>query len=114
MAGNEACDPMTETSKLRRPRFSLLALIGLTTTIAMGIAIWLLYAEIVPLREENRRLRDELGELFVEDDTKVHAIAVRSTEDLVWKWRIWIPEGRRYNIHATGEQIPAKGFPKVQ
>ena len=97
----------------RRPRFSILTLIGLLTIAAMTLAIWQLYAELVPLREENRRLRDEVGELSIEDDAKFHAILMPQTNpnEFTYKWRIWVPEGRSYQLQFASGAIPKQGFP---
>lgn len=46
---------------MRRLRFSLLTSLLLVTIAAMAITVYLLYAELVPLRAELRRLRDEVG-----------------------------------------------------
>jgi hypothetical protein len=102
--------PGVSSSPGTRPRFSLLTALLLTALVAAGIVIWQLYAELVPLRAENRRLRDEVGELSIEDETKFHAVAVRTDDDLTWKWRIWIPQGGKYQLHYSSEQIPETGF----
>jgi hypothetical protein len=92
-------------------RYSLATLLMAMAIVALGITVWQLYRELVPLRAELRRLRDEVGELSIEDDTRFHAIEVRTPEEFVWKWRIWIPEGAGYTLHHTGENIPRQGFP---
>jgi hypothetical protein len=66
------------------------------------------------MRAELRQLRDEVGELSIEDDTMFHAIQVRTPEEYVWKWRIWIPEGAGYMLNLVGENIPKQGFPAPQ
>ena len=81
--------------------------------VACGITIWQLWREVGPLRAEVRRLRDEVGELIVDDPTKIHAIEVRQKDELTWRWRLWIPAGRTYVLRAVGEDIPKPIFPKV-
>jgi hypothetical protein len=100
---------IVETPK-SRSRYSIRSLLALTAFAAMAIVIWQLYAELTPLRAELRRLRDEVGELTIEDETKLHAIAVRTDDEMTWKWRIWIPEGRKYKLYYSGKQIPEQGF----
>jgi hypothetical protein len=80
--------------------------------VACGITIWQLWREVGPLRAEVRRLRDEVGELAIDDPTKIHAIQVRQPDELTWKWRLWIPEGRGYVLRSFGGDIPKEGFPK--
>lgn len=105
---------MEETLDLppRRPRFSLLTLVLVTTIVALAICVGMLYREVGPLRSELKRLRDELGELDVRDKSKIHAIHVPSGSKLEWKWRIWIPEGATYSLRSSGENIPDSGFPE--
>lgn len=94
-----------------RPRFSLLTLLLLMTIAAMGIVIWPLWGEVEPLRTEVRRLRNEVGALSVEDETKFHAIAVPTSDEFTWKWRVWIPPGRHYRVFYQGDAIPKAGYP---
>jgi hypothetical protein len=94
-----------------RPRVSLLSVLVLLTIASMAIVIVQLWRELGPLREEVRRLRDETGTLVVEDPTKLHAIRVDTHDDMLWKWRIWVPAGSAYNLRATGAPIPKDGFP---
>jgi hypothetical protein len=63
------------------------------------------------LVKENQRLRDELGELSVDDETQLHAIRTSSGEKLEWAWRVWIPEGHEYRLRGDGGQIPKEGWP---
>lgn len=106
---------MTELDELHRPnllpRFSLLTVFLLTTIVAMAITIALLWRDVRPLRADNRRLRDEVGELAIDDPMKIHAIQVRTKEDLVWKWRVWVPEGVSVNAHCQWGKVPRVGLP---
>ncbi len=79
---------------LPRPRFSLLTLLLLTTVVAMSVALWQLGSEVVPLREEVRQLRAEVGKLSVFDDEKIYAIQLKTEEKNVWWWRIYLPPGK--------------------
>ena len=93
-----------------RPRFSLLTLVLATTIVALSVVLWRVGNEVVPLRAEVKRLRNEVGELVVEDETKICAIQVRTDDDLTWKWRIWIPPGKKYKLKCTAGRIPKEGF----
>jgi len=104
----ESCEPGRA-----RPRFSLSTLLLVTTIAALGVAVWQLGREVVPMREEVRRLRDEVGDLFVEDESKLCAIRVRTDDDLTWKWRVWIPPGRGYRLRTdqvAGHKVSKEGF----
>jgi hypothetical protein len=88
----------------RRPQFSLRALfllVGLIALCAALFAAYRQYREMRLLREENARLRDELGELKIDEGTenKLQAIAMPTSEDMVWKWRVHVPN--RQNIFLT-------------
>jgi hypothetical protein len=96
-----------------RPRFSLLSALLLMTVVGLAIVTAQLWWEIGPLRAEVHRLRDEVGVLSIDDPTKLCAIRVRTAEDYTWKWRIWIPEGRKYALMYSGESIPKTGIPKA-
>lgn len=67
--------------------------------------------ENLSLAAENRRLRDEVGELSIEDASQFHAMRVSGDDDLEWAWRIWIPEGCVYRLRLVGSEIPKEGFP---
>jgi hypothetical protein len=82
-----------------------------TTVIALSVTVVMLYRELGPLRNDVARLRSEVGELNIEDRTKLHVIRVDTDNELEWKWRIWIPEGRRFRLRAIGGSIPKEGYP---
>jgi len=96
----------------RRPRlrFSLLTLLLLTTIVALGLALWQVGSEVVPLREEVRKLRMEAGDLIVEDESKLCAVQVHTDSYLTWKWRIWIPLGKQYRLQCISGRVARNGF----
>ena len=77
----------------------------------MAIVLAMFYRELTKLRAENRRLRNEVGELSINDPAKFYAMAVPMDEPFTWKWRVWIPAGRRFDLNYTSENIPSAGFP---
>lgn len=94
-----------------RPRISILNALLLTTIVAMAIVIVQYWREIGPLRQEVFGLRNEVGRLTFEDRSKIHAIAVRTNESLTWKWRIWVPQGKRVTMHLQAGDVPRTGVP---
>lgn len=102
---------MTDETARHPPRFSLRSLVVAITFVAMAIALWQLYIELAPLRSEVARLRNEVGELSVEDDSKLHAIEIPQRDEFTWKWRVWIPAGRKYELLVRSENIPKEGLP---
>lgn len=97
-----------------RPRISLLTAILLMTILGMAIVLVQLWREVKPMRTQLRQLRDEVGRLSIDDPAKFHAIRVRSDNDYLWKWRVWVPEGREYRIYLATEDIPKEGYPQSQ
>lgn len=96
---------MPNTKQFFRPRISLMTLLLLVAIFAMGIVIWQLNAELIPLRTEVRKLRDENGQLTIDQPEKIHAIQMGTDYPLAWKWRVYIPEGRKVRIAHINHQI---------
>jgi hypothetical protein len=81
------------------------------TILGMAIVLARLWHEVGPLRVEVRQLRNETGRLSIEDATKVHAIEVRTGEPLLWKWRVWVPEGQSVIARTHWGKVPSTGVP---
>jgi hypothetical protein len=98
----------------RRPRYTLRVLLAAVAVIALA-ATWVNMYRLAErnrlLVAENRRLRDEVGELSIDDESQFHAIEVAADSELEWVWRIWIPAGSSYRLRSSGGQIPKVGFP---
>lgn len=100
-----------ETLTLPRPRVSLLTLFLITALVATSLSTALLWQEVGPLRRDLRRLREEIGAITIRDASRPHAIQVDTGNRHRWKWRVWVPEGRRYVVRYVHENVPAKGIP---
>jgi len=94
---------------LPRPRVSLLTLLLLMTIVAMGLAL----IKLVPLRNEVVRLRNETGRLLVSDQTKLHAIQIKTYTDLTWRWRLFVPTGKTYWLKDQLNKVPLRDFPEI-
>ena len=110
--------PDEEHKPNRGLRFSLRTLMLLTTFVAMAVSLLVsarnnrrLARINESLGKENRRLRDEVGELSIEDEGQLHAIRIPTDSYLEWTWRVWIPQGREYRLRCVGDQIPKEGWP---
>jgi hypothetical protein len=90
---------------------SLLTAMLLITITGMAIRIVQLRLEVDPLRRDLRVLRKSLGQLSIDDESKLHALAVPTLQDLTWSWRVWIPEGRQITLHYQWGNVPRKGVP---
>jgi hypothetical protein len=99
----------------RRLRFTLRVLFVAIAGIALVVS-WINTYRIAQrnrlLETENERLRNEVGDLSIEDETRLHVIRVRTDNKMEWAWRIWIPEGHSYRVRAFSGQVPKEGFPK--
>jgi len=77
---------------------SIFRLIAILTIIASWWISFRLYRENQNLRQENTRLWGEVGELHVAEGTedKLQAIGVPTTDDMVWKWHVHVPNGQSF------------------
>lgn len=94
-----------------RLRFSLrafLLLLFIASLIASNLfTSW----QLSQLREENVQMRKELGRLVVSDPTKIHVVALPSYEDMLWRWRIYVPTGQSLRLFESAQDIPQNGLP---
>jgi hypothetical protein len=97
--------------RLLHHRISILTALLLMAILGMAIVIARLWREVAPLRVEVRQLRDETGRLSIDDATKLHAVEVRTGEPLLWKWRVWVPEGRTALVRTRWGKIPSMEVP---
>jgi hypothetical protein len=110
-------DPHESMNSPARPvQFSLRTLFVLVGLIAVGATLLVSYRqfhEARVLREENARLRGEVGELKVEEGTeyKLQAIAMPTSEDMVWKWRVHVPNRQNIFLSVHAGVIDNAGFP---
>jgi hypothetical protein len=105
------------TPRSRRRQFTLRSLFRLMAVLTIIASWWIsfrLFRENQNLRQENIRLWGEVGELHMAEGTedKLQAIGVPTTDDMVWKWRVHVPN--RQNIFLTvhsgkiTEEIPQR------
>ncbi len=111
--------PNSDDPKSSVTRFTLRTLLMAITIAAMAMSLIVMYLNNRDLMlrnhtlaKENRRLRDELGSLTVDDVTQLHAIETSSGEQFDWTWRVWIPEGKEYRLRGEGGQVPKAGWPE--
>lgn len=98
-----SADRHEEPAKPKQNRwtsFSLLTILLLLTIVALGIS----HVRISWQMDENNKamatmeaeldeLRKEAGYLEITDESKVHVVATPTHEDLVWRWKVFVPEG---------------------
>jgi len=79
----------------------------------MAFALWQANSELMPMREEVQALRDETGQLTISDVEQIHAIQIATDYPLAWKWRVYIPAGRRFRLAHQTHQISKEGLPEA-
>ena len=95
-------------ARRRRIRFSLATLVlGCALLGACGL-LAMVFPEMHALRMENHKLRAEQGKLSVYDPSRIYALKLETYEELTWRWRIYLPNDRRYRLC-----ISTKGLPQV-
>lgn len=96
------------TPSPRRLRFSLrtvLACIAMTA-VALSIAVSIRqFQENRRLKADVKRLKDAVGELDIEpgQEHKLHAVRLEPLEDLTWKWNVYIPRDRKFEIRVSSK-----------
>ena len=66
--------------------------------------------ELVSLREEVVVLREENGTITITEPGKIHAIRLETDCPLTWKWRVYVPEGRKVVFRHQAFEIPKDAF----
>ena len=104
---------MNDKPATRRPRFSLLTLLLVLTTVAAVAGMVVVYGrlklqeqEFADMRAENLRLREEQGALTIANPTKIHAIRMRERHPRTWSYRVWLPPGRDYVVASQINDLP--------
>ncbi len=89
-----------------RARMSLLTLLLFMAIAALSVSMWKLGLEVLPLQEEVRQLRSEVGKLTIDDPSKIYAMPLDSPDSNVWRWRIYLPPNLKFQIHDGFGTIP--------
>ena len=101
-----------DTPKPKRTRFTIRGLLIAVIIVAMSLALGLAYRELIPLRREVKRLRDQAGILTIEENSKLNAIAIETYTPIAWKWKVWIPADKHFRLRFAAKEVPIRGaFP---
>ena len=65
-------------------------------------------------QEEISRLRGELGYLTITDRGKVHIIQLDAREDYHWRWRVYLPPGKKWSLCEAFGRVPPLGYENMQ
>jgi hypothetical protein len=110
--------PPAPAKPRRRLRFSLMTLMLIAAVVCLGVShlrtSWMLHRANADLR----RYRWEAGDLHMTDKSQVHVVGIETHAELAWRWRVFLPEGKRYEVHSKinsiqGNQIPEESHPEM-
>ena len=102
---------MNQSPSKLRVRFSLLSFLLSSATICLFVSHWHTSRQLATARVELRKLRDEVGYLSIGDRAKFHAVAFESGTPNTWQWRLFVPEGVRYQWNISCDLIPKNSPP---
>lgn len=95
---------------MSRPRFSLLSFLLLTALVSVSVSYWQLRQEHATVQLENQKLRDADGHLVVCDPEKAYVRQAHSDEELTWKCRVYLPEGKTFWLYQKRGNIPTNYY----
>ncbi len=99
----------------RRIRFSLMGILTTTLLVALTATIVVLYQRVRELEPALRKLRNEVGELTVDDPELPHAIRIPDYDDTSLRWRLYLPTGKKFVLRcAVSTSIPSEGIPSIE
>ena len=84
----------------RRPlfAFSLLSFLLFVTVVCLSVSYFLVSRENADLNKLVTELKNELGHIEVKDAKKAYVRLVGPMEELVWRFRVYLPEGKPFKI----------------
>jgi hypothetical protein len=103
------------TRSWRPSRFSLRGLILISALICAVVSHVRTSLELSQTKKEAEVLRNELGHLTITNANHVHAIAVGTDEAWAkkqWRWKLHLPEGRRFDICCKMSELSESDIPK--
>ena len=99
----------------RRIRFSLIGTLTVTLIVALTATTVVLYRRIRELEPALHKLRNEVGELTVDDPELPHAIKIPDYDDTSFRWRLYLPAGKKFVLRCVAStSIPARGLPSIE
>jgi hypothetical protein len=109
-------------------RFSLLSLLAMAALACFAAAYYgvvrrhaAAQRQVAELKETTARqaeqivaLQTELGHLTIEDRSKVHLLELPTPGGREWKFRVYLPPGKKWRLCSSQGPIPAQGFDGIQ
>ena len=103
-------DAVSRPPRRGRWQFSLRQILAIIAAVGVGAALTTLPLRLATQHAELTRLREEAGYLTIQDPKMINAIAAASPDQHWWKWRVYLPKGRDYEIHIGVGPIPESGY----
>lgn len=96
---------------MHRPRFSLMSLILGTAVVLLSISHWQTSQRNHELIGTVNALREEFGDIIVRDATKAYIRRLSSHGQPVWRYRVYLPPAREYELHLRHGTTGVGEFP---
>ncbi len=101
-------DPSGKFPATRRPRFSSATLLLAFAIVALALVVILQRREISPLRAELLQLRQQRGQLMIENPARAYAVRVPQPDPNLWRWRVYLPPHQKYRLVNVQGTIPPR------
>jgi hypothetical protein len=94
---------------LRRMRFSLVNAVLLLTIAALAMGLYRNGRQVVPLRNEVAWFHQKFGFFPTPDPSRIYALRSRMKAPGIWQWRVYLPNGKNYELRMFVGQAPDPG-----
>ncbi len=90
-------------------QFTLRTVLLATLVVALGLSIWIAKRQADEIQLLHTRLRDEFGEIAIDNANRDKLHAIIAPTDQMGKWHLFVPEGKHFRLNVYSGVIPATG-----
>ncbi len=116
-SSNAATDhsPAVAASPRRRMRFSLLSLLMFTGLVCLGVSHFQTSRKLHRTQQALEVANSELGYLTIDDPSQYAVIALPNfgPGPMQWRWRLFLPPGKRYQMRWALDKVPESAVPQA-
>lgn len=94
-------------------KFSLKDLLMLIAVVALVVAYGMTTSELSETLKQLTALRNEMRYLSIEDEHAINAISIPGLGRRSWRWRLHLPEDRKFRLRLAFDDIPIDGLPEI-
>jgi hypothetical protein len=94
---------------IRRMRFSLVNAVLLLTIAALGLGLYRNGKVVVPLRNELAWYHEKYGFFSTPNTRRIYIRRSPMKAPGIWQWRVFLPEGKSYELRMFVGQAPDPG-----